>query len=383
MKLYAKVEFKNSMNAAGIARAYYKEANDESTLLIEGRKAEIEVVSKRPEKIIEAINYCKKQEIRIIAEEGDTILFDLLPVLKQDSNSKTEPEIDKKIDLTETESEIVEEVNSAEAESGNVEKANSTKAKSVEEADLVETEPKVGVKIKNEVPELAELAEKSDSFQKFIISIAFWLDLDAKRIDYFEEIVKKAVGMEEIIFSKIEGKITWNRNVCAKAIKEKLGNSWTLLNFLKAVVEYKNYFNEEVLEEVSSNSNEEEENTRIKMNCMPEIPEFEKVLGSVDKTQPVEERVKYVLTAMGFDKTSDHDKKIILLAVNTAITTKNMTIDKISAKFINIGMITVEMTLSKFINEYVQQYDKDKMVKTMDFLTELQAIIMNEEEIVE
>ena len=122
---------------------------------------------------------------------------------------------------------------------------------------------------------------------------------------------------------------------------------------------------------------------RVKMECMPEIKDFEETLASVDKTQPVEERVRYVLGAMGLNKVSAKEQKQIVEIASTAVRKGRMAFDIIFVEA-NIPIeqtMAVRMTFSKFVNDFVQKYESGKKVKLLTFLSELQKIIMFESEI--
>lgn len=119
------------------------------------------------------------------------------------------------------------------------------------------------------------------------------------------------------------------------------------------------------------------------MECMPEIPGFEETLGSVDKTQPIEDRVRYVLDSMGLKKKKAQEQQEIFEVANTAVRIREITWDNIFSKLkVPMGFrLERRMNISTFINDFVSQYDSDKKVQVLDFLKELQKIVMNENEI--
>ena len=120
------------------------------------------------------------------------------------------------------------------------------------------------------------------------------------------------------------------------------------------------------------------------MKCIPEIRSFENVLASVDKTQPIEERVKNVLTAMGWNKKSYKEQNLIFAIVKGAITVKEMNFDNIfqKAEIPVSDNFMARMHLAKLINDFVKMhYPSHKMVNVLDFLKELQEIVVLESEI--
>ena len=207
--------------------------------------------------------------------------------------------------------------------------------------------------------------------------------------------LEKALKSKNISYTQWDK--VWSSNQVSEKMKE---NSVTIVPLLNAIVEYKGYsFKQKEEQSERENSTEQEtevatENTeesiesisskpRIKMECMPEIKDFEETLASVDKTQPVEERVRYVLEAMGLRKLSTKEQKQIIEIASTAVRKERMAFDIIfvEAKIPIEQTMTARMTFSKFVNDFVQKYESDRKVKVLTFLSELQKIIMFESEI--
>ena len=139
----------------------------------------------------------------------------------------------------------------------------------------------------------------------------------------------------------------------------------------------------DTVEEIISEGEETKTKNRVKMDCMPEIPWFEETLGSVDKTQPIEDRVRYVLTTMGMEKMNAQEQQEIFEIANTAVRLGRIAFDIIFVKA-NIPMessVKARMTFSGFVNDFVTQYDPQRKVKLLDFLKQLQEIVMYESEI--
>ena len=211
--------------------------------------------------------------------------------------------------------------------------------------------------------------------------------------------LEKALKNKNVFYTK------WDKIWSGQQVSEKLKEySATMLSFLNVTKKYKEYSFKEVeeysTEENSSKQDVEKTTTnfeektdkfnetvfpkpRVKMECMPEIKEFEETLASVDKTQPVEERVRYVLGAMGLNNMSVKEQKQIVEIASTAVKKGRMAFDIIFVEA-NIPIeqtMTVRMTFSKFVNDFVQKYESGKKVKLLTFLSELQKIIMFESEI--
>lgn len=242
--------------------------------------------------------------------------------------------------------------------------------------------------------------------------VAEWLDMD-KRQEFFENLAIVSTEIDKISWKKLEEALKekgvtysqWDKIWTVNQVSEKLkGNSVTILKFLKAIVQYKEY-SFELMEEYSNEENSTEQATeettqnveekagvfdesvipksRVKMECMPEIKDFEETLASVDKTHPVEERVRYILQAMGLSKMSAEERKQIVEIASTAVRKGRMAFDIIFVE-VNIPIeqtMAVRMTFSKFVNDFVQKYESSKKVKLLTFLSELQKIIMFDSEI--
>lgn len=257
------------------------------------------------------------------------------------------------------------------------------------------------------VPELEEIAKKAISFEHFVKLVAEWMEMD-KRQEFFENLVIVATEVEKLSWKDLEKALKnkkifytqWDKAWVSQQVSEKLNEySVTMLPLLNLMKEYKNYSfvaehcDENFIEAVTEKNVLEEEvfdkkeeitpKNKVKMECMPEIPFFEETLGSVDKTQPIEDRLKYVLNAMGLDKKNQQEKQQIFEIANTAVRLERMAFDIIFLRA-NIPMEywkKARMTFSKFINDFVSEYDSDMKVKLLDFLKQLQEIVMYESEI--
>lgn len=251
------------------------------------------------------------------------------------------------------------------------------------------------------IPELREFAEKASSFKEFASLVAEWINF-GRRNELFVQIATAATQVERVSWSELSEKVfvtqtdkmQMGRN--AAPIFKKY--SLRMLSFLKLLVKFNKYFtgteekvtNNEISEsEIQNQQNDELKNEsaddvvsdkiKVKMHCIPEIQCFESALESIDKSQPIEERTKKILSVMAGDGKIEEN---VFIIVNTAITVKKIDISSIlkesdlnSKEYGSAWMLT-----SQFINNFVQKYQSDFKVKTVDFLKELQKIILTEEE---
>ena len=400
-KFWVKVKFKQEKNAEHLIRAFFQDFNPASSIVVRGKEAKMEIVFREPPMaIIDAINHCEVIELNY----GKN-----LKEYKEDENLQVEAENDSKqrnvgVECSEKIEQTNAEIENSEQTEHPQKKRGRPATKKLESKKDTKSKPTINI------PKLEEIAKKSDSFEHFAELVAKWLEM-GKRQEFFKNLIIVSAEIDKITWKELEMALK-DKNVCCtqwdkicigKQISEKLKEySVTILSFLNVTKQYKEYSFKEVEEySTEENSNEQEKKTtnieeesdkiaeevipkpRVKMECMPEIKEFEETLASVDKTQPVEERVRYVLGAMGLNNMSVKEQKQIVEIASTAVKKGRMAFDIIFVKA-NIPIdqtIAVRMTFSKFVNDFVQKYESGKQVKLLTFLSELQKIIMFESEI--
>lgn len=428
-KFWVKVKFKQEKNAEHLIRAFFQDFNPTSSIVVRGKEAKLEIVFREPPMaIIDAINHCEVIELNY----GKN-----LKEYKEDEDLQVEAENDskqrnvgvessEKIEQTNVESENSEQPEQTNVESENFEQSEPTNAENENSEQTEQPKKKRGrpatkklepkKETKSEptinIPKLEEIAKKSNSFEHFAELVAKWLEMD-KRKEFFKSLIIVSAEVDKITWKELEKALKnknvfytqWDKIWSRQQVSEKLKEySATMLSFLNVTKKYKEYSFKEVeeysTEENSSKQDVEKTTTnfeektdkfnetvfpkpRVKMECMPEIKEFEETLASVDKTQPVEERVRYVLGAMGLNNMSVKEQKQIVEIASTAVKKGRMAFDIIFVEA-NIPIeqtMTVRMKFSKFVNDFVQKYESGKKVKLLTFLSELQKIIMFESEI--
>jgi len=227
-------------------------------------------------------------------------------------------------------------------------------------------------------------------------AVATWLEMD-KRHEFFVNLAIMASEVEKITWkSLMEGLekkgipcSQWDKIWTTSQVSEKLKNeNATILPLLKAMAKYKNFsFVSESLEKEIPKQEavieEKRTDNDVKIECASKNSSLEEILSSVDKTQPIEERVRYVLNAMGLKEKSELEQQQIFEFANTAVRVERMNYDIIFLKA-NIQMeesMNARMTLSTFVNDFVKKYGSNKKVKVLDFLKQLQKNIMHSDEI--
>ena len=384
-KFCAKVKLERDKNAEHLVKAFFQNFNVESSIAIKGNEAKMKIVfEKTPMEIVDAISHCKIVEFNCGKEFKG---YEEDESVQVESKMNTEQES--------KENEISEQVGQTFEENEDSKRTGQAKKKQVTK---LETKPV-------NIPELKEIAKKATSFDNFADLIAKWMEIDEKRQSFFKNLIIVSADVDTITWKKLEEGLEKKKILCAEwdkiwARKQvSLKFNITMIPFLKAVVEYKDYSfkqteeydesTEQLAEEATGNieeiSEEAKEKPRLKMECMPEIKNFEETLASVDKTQPVEKRIQYVLETMGLSQLSDEEQKQIIEIASISIRKSKMDLTVI-LKETKIPVEQKEiahLTFSKFVNDFVQKYESDRKVKLLTFLSELQKIIMLEGEIEE
>ena len=442
-KFWVKVKFKQEKNAEHLIRAFFQDFNPTSSIVVRGKEAKLEIVFREPPMaIIDAINHCevielnygknlkeyKEDEDLQVEAENDSKQRNVgVESSEKIEQTNVESENSEQLEQTNVESENSEQPEQTNVESENFEQSEPTNAENENSEQTEQPKKKRGrpatkklepkKETKSEptinIPKLEEIAKKSNSFEHFAELVAKWLEMD-KRKEFFKSLIIVSAEVDKITWKELEKALKnknvfytqWDKIWSRQQVSEKLKEySATMLSFLNVTKKYKEYSFKEVeeysTEENSSKQDVEKTTTnfeektdkfnetvfpkpRVKMECMPEIKEFEETLASVDKTQPVEERVRYVLGAMGLNNMSVKEQKQIVEIASTAVKKGRMAFDIIFVEAnipIEQTMTKVRMTFSKFVNDFVQKYESGKKVKLLTFLSELQKIIMFESEI--
>lgn len=405
-KFWAKVRFERSKNAEHLVRAFFQNFNAASSIVIRGNEAKMEIAFRQPPmEIIQAINFCQIIELNYGKnlkeyEEDETIQLET-------ENSSEEQNLEQTVE-TVAENEDSEQTEQVATEIENCERTVETVAENEdsEQIEQVVTESKTSEQPKNNgdeptaikitpmeeaksrnIPDLERIAKQVTSFEEFAKLVAEWLEMD-KRKEFFENLVIVSAEVDKITWKELEKALKskhvfysqWDRVWSGQQVSKKLKEySVTILTFLKAVRQYKEYSFK--FEKENSIDNVIPK-LRVKMQCMPEIKEFEETLASVDKTQPVKERVRYVLEAMGLNEKSVGEQNQFVEVATTAVRKKRIDVDTVflEANIPIEQVMMVRMTFSQFVNDFAQKYERDKKVKLLTFLLELQKIIMLENE---
>ena len=324
-KFFAKVRVKREKNAESLVKAFFQEFNPQSNITIQGEEAKMEIFFEDPPvSIINAIYSCEVIEFYY----------------------------GKKLDT-------YEEIDS-ETKVGKIEKKEKDEQRE-ESKDL-------------NLQELDKIAEKAKSFEDFAQSLSEQLEM-GKQKEYFANLIIVSTEVNKIKWKELEEALdsknisyTEMDKIWARRKLKKYGKN--IIPVLKAIRQYKNYpFKNEKIKE----SNLSKKNEIIKKKGSM-TNEFYEILTHVDKTKPIDERVRFVLEGMGLTEIKPEKQKQFLNIASSAVKKKNINIDSVLAEC-NISKDEAaeeQMEFVTFVNAFVERYDKEKKVKLVTFLTELQ-----------
>ena len=376
-RFLAKVRLKEEENAAYLIKAFFQNFNPESSLILKGNEVKMEVFfEKPPNELVQAIVHCEVVELNC----GKW--------LKEHEDNKN---INLKVDSDFKHQTSVEDF------------SNETKPLKVPE------KPRKRRSEQNDsphIPELEAIAQKATSFDNFVTLVAQWIQM-GKRQDFFKNMVIASTEVDMVAWKNIENVLNrkkivfkqYDKVFSSNKISEKMKEySITLIPFLDIIRKYKDYpFSQEKETSVEENVGQTENQTqmqnleekisdesiiskpRIKMECMPEIQEFEETLASIDKTQPINERIRYVLKAIGLSKLPADQQRQIIEVASIAVKSNEMNLESIFSVYGGEYGET-RMQFSKLINDYVKTHGSNEKVKILTFLSELQKVIMLENE---
>lgn len=398
MNFRAKIILKEEGNAQELIQAYFREFNPESSIFIKGNQGTINVFfeDKPPMETIIATSKCYVQEFGSGEkwEEYSRLLSQETPRTETQENEPKQSNPEEQEALTESQETIPNVENLEEIE---------------ENETTVPTIIKPARRSRNiteKIPQLEELAQKATSFDHFLTLVVEWFEM-GKRTEIFKNVLIVGCEVEKISWKEIEVELDrrnvkladWDRIWLNKKVPEKLQDkSITIMPLLSALRRYKNDFTEhehlqtntepqtaEITsrEITSSESKEQVSVSRVSMECMPEIPYFEEILSKLDKTKDVEDRIKYVLNAMGLEKKCEQDRSKIIKISCELIKTRVITDEVFFTEESTVSEEELEsrMIFSTFINEFVKKYDPQAKVRVKDFLKQLQQIVMTESEL--
>ena len=396
MKIWAKARVERESAKKLILAFFGDEFHPESSIEIKGNQARVLIVfEKQPLKILEALTDCELYELfygklsedfkEETSKEEDNP--EEVEISKEEDNSEEaekSEEVENPGDENNSEEEVAPEEEAPEEKVAPVGKR--TRKRNLKEATLKQ-EP-----LDKDIAEITEIAKKSTSYEHFVHSVAEWIEPSKEERQLFiTKLIKAATQVDVINWKNIEKIFTEEEFQYKPSVRVGVSNSVTkkfadiqreitILNALKIFVKYQNFAfcKDGILENEISYK-------RVKMQCMPEIPWFEEVLGRIDKTQPIKNRVEFVLAAMKIDEQSIENQKIISAVINAAIIEHDNNSNSIYVNFgkqYNKSKAFVQLTISAFVNRFIElnSNSKEKIIVS-HFINDLRKVVMLESEI--
>lgn len=439
MKIYASAKIKDSQEVISFIRAFYAECNgEESSYEINCKDLKMEMDTKYvPAQTITAICKCDEFKIsskRIDLQEEQEIIV-VLPIT-EDFEEDIDDEALEEVTLEDEDSVSQDDSKSQETDEVS-EQEEIQKQDSGENNKKMEC---AGVRrLNSSIPELKEILTKSNSIEEDIDLVAEFFDGLGKKKELFKRILEATLKIEPpVSWKKLNEALniiisTGLQNRFNKEVMSKLG--MTILNFVKMLAE-ENFAKKEekVTEDVSEipekeveklstiledaggelaekqavisgtvyeGTDEEQsaevqeeletsqevqgehveqitEKPRIKMECMPEIPWFEEMLASIDKTLPAMEKVKMVLNAMDVEKLEQKWKWHIIETVYASIKFSTFELTKAMSKALVPSKEEAKVTMYMFqlINQFAGKYTESKeKISVESFLKDLNKVL--------
>ena len=392
MRFWAKLKLEGEQ-AGRLIREFFVYFNPESSILIKGNEATIEIV------------FDKSPQMEIIGAITSCDVIDFL----YEGTKELPIELAKHVKKEQVETEETHENEEHHQEAPKTRKPRQKRKEKEEQTENVR------------IPVLDEIANTVHSYGEFIMAISIALDLNSKQEAFFKEVVEIASNLEKISWKRIKEEVEskgkkwygYGQIQCSQIVTEKFENTdVTIMSLIKAIVQYRTFefkahegkSSGSTLESLDENTTTEhvgtaveeanievhEEETqevpaeptqlsRKKIECMPDIPHLEAAIGSVNKTKPIETRVRYVLEHMGLSGRAKSEIQEILSLANEAMNLKDsseMSELDVSAE----AWVSFAELLDDFMNRNGHG-GEDEMVRVEDFLSDLQKVILTEKEL--
>ena len=358
MIIWAKLKITDGKynEAENLIKAFFRNFNKESGIVLKGNDVIMKIAfeDEPPLVIVDALAKCDVKELSCNATN--------VKEFPEQVEQKAEAiEVSEQVEQKSDEMEAFEQVEQKTGEN-TTSKQDKQEVKKTKKATA--KEPPI-----TKIPELEEFAKKANSFEDFAKLVAKWLEMK-NREGIFVSLIIATTKIDKIKWDILEETVKFSasdRQIMAQSVKNKLKEySVSIFTLLKISKEYSKYpFNTPI--------------SKTKMNCMPDIPDFESALARVDKSQPVEERVQYVLDAMGLKELDSIKQQEVAEIARVAVKHEKIEINRVmpETKIPLEKQSIARLNFAKFINDFVEKHEKNhKTIDLETFLRELQKIIM-------
>lgn len=369
-KLLITVKFANSEQARDLIQAFFLCFNPNNRIETKGKEGKLEIVfnDKPPLKIIKAVTGCEKFNLSMLGEEQD---------IKEDFALANEESFDSANEECKEISEVAEQeakesFDSANEESEEISKVAEPKAKESFDSANEESKEISEVDGQETKESFEELAQKADSLENFIQAVTekMGLSTSSKKEVFRNLIIFSVKYPEEIKWSKIEQKVLFSQSdrvYVGNMIKEHFGLKF--LEFLKRVSKLCEGFKSDAEKAFDARKTEKRE------LGIPLTFKVEETLKRL-KSYRTEVRVLKILEAMGLRDKSVEEKETVYQLILKGVETraKEYSDIEVSPGVTLQDDLTSRMILAKFINEYVQENNGEK-ITVMDFIKSITEVV--------
>lgn len=410
MRFWAKLKLEGEQ-AGRLIKEFFVYFNPENSILIKGDEATVEIVfDKSPNQcIIQAIADCRV--IDFLYEGTKKLPHEIAKLAKQEQKQAEEGE----------------ESTTQHKEAPKVQKPRQKLEKKEEKPT------------KDVLPVLDEIAGMVHTYEEFVMAVSIWLGLNSKQEAFFKEVVEIATNLEKISWKRIKEEMEnkgekwygYGQIQCSEIVTDKFKNinpNVTIMNLIKAIVQYRTFEfkkvheEEKASEETSSNDGEISEETEVlqtssadvqseeakatseeehqelktddapqeappgpndltpkRIEHMPDIPFLTRAIERVNKTKPIEVRVRNVLESMGLNGRTKPEIQEILSLASEAMRVKD------SSEMSGLDVSAEAwVAFAELLDDFMKRCGhgaEDEMVRVEDFLSDLQKVILTEEEL--
>lgn len=411
VELRVKVKLTQGKTFEPLITSFFQNFNPENSLTISGSEADLTLIfTEPPMEIIKAIGTYESIGLSYSGQHSG----DNTPECATTCDS---PKTSPPTEATEA-TEVAEYTYDGQVEAQSTDSIRHTRAASIDLAI--------------NLPELKEFAEKAESFDDFLLSIEEWLEIN-KYQQLFESLAEASTQVSKISWKELDNALISNgvtyshteKAYLVRKVADKLQSRLvSILPLLSAIAYYYKNFSfktdstsnkeETVIAEepkvaeqvIATNESEPtaeteatedtisldetatvdegitsqalDEPTVVEMECMPEIEEFQEVLSHIDRTQSVDNQIRYVLNAMGLGKHPANVQNQILEIAGIAVKGGISNWDSVFEKSIIPPEESndVRLTFSSLVNDYIKKYVTGHKVKIVRFLADLKKVII-------
>lgn len=297
-------------------------------------------------------------------ENGDVPETSEIPESSEDiensSDMSQQDDVTNNSDADDESEEISEKSENVGGDQQKVESVTNSDHEGTESSAKPKAKKSAKVSLEDKIPQLAEFAEKCESYDGFCNSICKWIDFGARN-EFFMQVLEAAKEAKTISWKDIFDILTRNgvkfvnndKLQCTLIVAEKFkdsANKVSIMHLIKGIVEYQNF--------------------NFKTNAGSY---FDELFEDLDDTQDPEEKVKNILLKMGYDKKPESGQNKIFKIVMSAIKSEKT---DFSSVFSQTDIPESEESFSRIliaqlIKDFVSEKGIDKSITSEEFFIAL------------